>query len=97
MFIQSLREKRLTWNDGPIPSQEVWIKIRGDKGGVSMKMSFQVCNVPHPNSAKNSCLCCLPSPRHSHQPPYCTPILQTTSKWPLWKAILEVSKDTLTK
>ena len=54
--LNSPREKKLTWHDGLIPSHEVWIKIGGDKGGESMKMSFQVCNVPHPNSVKNSCV-----------------------------------------
>ena len=50
------REKRLTWHSGLIPPNEIWVKIGGDKGGGSMKTSFQICNVPHPNSCKNSCV-----------------------------------------
>ena len=52
----SNRTEKLTWHDGVIPPQELWIKMGGDKGGDSMKVSFQLCNVPHPNSAKNSCV-----------------------------------------
>lgn len=37
-----------------IPSDEVWIKIGGDKGGSSFKMSVQLVNVEKPNSVKNS-------------------------------------------
>ena len=50
------RENRLTWHSGLIPPNEIWVKIGGDKGGGSMKTSFQICNVPHPNSCKNSCV-----------------------------------------
>ncbi len=44
---------KLTWHDF-IPSNEIWIKIGGDKGGSSFKMSFQIVNVAKPNSVKNS-------------------------------------------
>ena len=37
-----------------IPPDEIWVKIGGEKGQGSMKMSFQLCNVPNPNSCKNS-------------------------------------------
>ena len=47
-------EGRLTWHSGVIPEDEIWIKVGGDKGQGSMKISFQICNVPHPNSCKNS-------------------------------------------
>lgn len=45
----------LTWNSA-IPSNEVWVKLGGDKGGSSFKMNFQVVNVPHPNSIQNTCV-----------------------------------------
>ena len=32
------------------------MKIGGDKGGDSMKLSCQLYNVPRPNSCKNSCV-----------------------------------------
>lgn len=30
------------------------MKIGGDKGGKSMKTSFQICNTPNPNSVQNT-------------------------------------------
>jgi hypothetical protein len=50
------RLKQLTWHNGLIPSDEIWIKIGGDKGGSSFKASLQVVNVDKPNSVKNSCV-----------------------------------------
>ena len=41
---------RLTWHEGIIPSDEIWVKLGGDKGGDTMKVSFQLVNVPTPNS-----------------------------------------------
>lgn len=31
-------------------------KIGGDKGGSTLKASFQLCNVPRPNSVQNTCV-----------------------------------------
>jgi hypothetical protein len=39
-----------------IPVNEVWVKICGDKGGSSFKMSLQIMNTAKPNSVKNSCV-----------------------------------------
>ena len=39
-----------------IPEDEVWLKIGGDKGGCSFKMSFQLGNVSCPNSLDNTCV-----------------------------------------
>ena len=47
---------RLTWHDGAIPSEEVWIKLGGDKGHGSFKLNLQVVNTTHPNSIKNTTL-----------------------------------------
>ena len=52
----SLRMGRLTWHDGVIPQDEVWVKLGGDKGGTSVKMNFQIVNVPAPNSVRNTCV-----------------------------------------
>ena len=35
----ALKTNRLTWHDGVIPPDEIWVKIGGDKGGNSMKTS----------------------------------------------------------
>ena len=47
---------RLTWHDGVILQDEVWVKLGGDKGGTSVKMNFQIVNVPAPNSVRNTCV-----------------------------------------
>ena len=44
----------LTWHNGVIPEDEVWIQIGGDKGGKSFQMSFQIVNTSHPNSLQNT-------------------------------------------
>lgn len=43
-YIQALR---LTTHDS-IPESEIWVKLGGDKGGDSFKMTFQIVNVPCP-------------------------------------------------
>ena len=53
------RCSRLTWHNGIIPTNEVWVKLGGDKGGDvlnTFKMNFQIVNVPAPNSAHNTCV-----------------------------------------
>ena len=47
---------RLTWHSSVIPPNEVWVKLGGDKGGESFKMSLQIVNTPHPNSIQNTCV-----------------------------------------
>ncbi len=48
----------LTWHDGTIPFNEIWIKVGGDHGGGSFKFSFHICNLPKPNAQANT-VCCL--------------------------------------
>ncbi len=55
MEILISRVNRLTWNSA-IPRSEVWLKLGGDKGGISFKMNFQVVNVAHPNSIQKTCV-----------------------------------------
>ena len=47
------RLSRLTWHNW-MPQQEIWVKLGGDKGGSCMKVHAQLCNVPNPNSPKNT-------------------------------------------
>lgn len=49
-----IRNNLLTWHNGAIPEEEIWIKIGGDKGGGTFKMSIQVANVEQVNSLKNT-------------------------------------------
>ena len=64
---------KLTWHGGAIPSDEVWVKIGGDKGGSSFKMNFHIMNVPNPNSVHNTS---IPGTRHHPQPACSTGPLQ---------------------
>ena len=50
------REGRLTWHDGIIPQNEIWLKLGGDKGGGSFKMNFQIVNTITPNAVHNTCV-----------------------------------------
>ena len=45
--------KSLTWHAG-MPENEICLKLGGDHGGGSSKLSFQSANVTHPNSTKNT-------------------------------------------
>ena len=45
---------RLTWHNGLIPESEVWVKIGGGRGGVTVKIVFQT-----PNSIQNTCVFCV--------------------------------------
>ena len=49
-------EGTLTWHDGVIPGNEVWINLGGDKGGDAFKMHFQIVNTSVPNSIYNTCV-----------------------------------------
>ena len=48
------KKHMLTWHDGAIPENEVWIKVGGDHGGGTFKMMVQVVNVTNPNSKHNT-------------------------------------------
>ena len=50
MIFQMYRLNQLTWHDGVIPDNEIWVKIGGDKGGSSFKTSIQMVNADKPNS-----------------------------------------------
>ncbi|XP_033646390.1 uncharacterized protein LOC117305619 [Asterias rubens] len=56
-FFNLNRTNSLTWHNGVIPDNEIWVKFGGDKGGSSFKMAFQIINVVHPNSLKNTVTC----------------------------------------
>lgn len=50
------RVHRVTWHNGGIPSDEVWLKLGGDKGGGTVKLCFQHLNVSSPNAPENTCV-----------------------------------------
>ena len=51
--MDELKENNLLYDRG-IPASEIHLKIGGDHGGQSFKMSFQVANVHNPNKPENS-------------------------------------------
>ena len=53
-----LRAGKLTWHNGLIPENEIWVKVGGDKGGHSFKQMFQIANVDSPNALKNTVVIC---------------------------------------
>ena len=57
--LNTYSNNQLTWHNGAIPPDEIWVKIGGDKGGGSFKMNFQIVNVAHPNSPANTCIFCI--------------------------------------
>ena len=44
----------LTWHDGHIPDDEVWVKVGGDYGKKSFKFALELLNCENPNSPKNT-------------------------------------------
>ena len=48
------RTGQLTWHDGNIPEDTLYIKLGGDHGQGTMKFECQVANVAKPNSTKNT-------------------------------------------
>ena len=53
-----IRVNKLTWHNCMIPSDEIWLKIGGDKGGSSFKMSIQLVKViPTVVLEKGECIC----------------------------------------
>ena len=53
LFISST--SLLTWHGGIIPEDKIFVKLGGDHGQKSMKLAFQLANVPRPNSTKKYC------------------------------------------
>ncbi|CAH1250144.1 Hypp8791 [Branchiostoma lanceolatum] len=55
---RSANRQKLTWHDGAIPADEVWIKVAGDHGGDLFKIGAQVLNKASPNSSGNTMIVC---------------------------------------
>ena len=55
----------LTWHDNAIPEDQIWIKVGGDHGGGSFKMSLQIANVQSPNSKHNTFMICMANAKDS--------------------------------
>ena len=46
----------VTFHNGAIPSDELWVKLGGDKGRGSFKLNMQLVNTTKPNSMKRTTL-----------------------------------------
>ena len=60
-FIANVSDKHdkqghLTWHDGAIPDDEIWVKIGGDRGGGSFKLMLKIANLKNAISKFNTCL-----------------------------------------
>ena len=53
-YLSDLESNSLLYNHQFIPDNEVHLKIGGDHGGGSFKMSFQIADVEHPNQPQNT-------------------------------------------
>ena len=50
------RQGNLTWHDGAIPEDEIWLKIGADHGGGSFKIMLQIANLVNANSKLHTCI-----------------------------------------
>ena len=55
-YLNNLQSTGLFTDPAFIPSNEVFLRIGGDRGGGSFKMSFQIANTDHPNKVENTVL-----------------------------------------
>ena len=56
----------LTWHDGGIPADQIWVKIGGDHGRGSMKMSVQIANVDRPNAKEHTHVVAMIEAKDTH-------------------------------
>ena len=49
VFVLLRSSAGLTWHQGAIPSNELWVKLGGDKGHGSFKLNLQLVNTANPN------------------------------------------------
>ncbi|GFO11824.1 amine oxidase [Plakobranchus ocellatus] len=71
-FVMDLLQKydgegKLTWHDGGIPENQIWVKIGGDHGRGSLKISCQVANIKKPNSKDNTHIVALVTLKDTYQ------------------------------
>ena len=67
-FVDSLldsydEQNILTWREGSIPQDEIWVKLRGDHGKNSLKFTLQIANTTKPNARSNTVVIAIASVR----------------------------------
>ena len=55
----------LSWHENAIPEDTIWLKVGGDHGGGSFKLSVQIANVQSPNSKHNTFMICMANAKDS--------------------------------
>ena len=60
------KNNMLTWREGTIPEDEIWIKIGGDHGKNSLKFTLQVANINKPNARNNTVVIAIAAVRDTH-------------------------------
>ncbi|GFO08040.1 amine oxidase [Plakobranchus ocellatus] len=60
------QKNKLTWHNKIIPHNEIWVKIGGDHGKNSLKLTLQIANLDRPNSQLNSVVIALASVKDSY-------------------------------
>ena len=59
--------KMITWHDEKIPKDEVWLKIGGDHGKNSLKLTMEVVNTIKPNSQGNTIVIGIASVKDTYE------------------------------
>ena len=72
IFVEELLNKydnrqMLTWQGDKIPKDGIWLKLGGDHGKGSFKLTLQILNVQKPNSPLNTFCICLAECRDSRE------------------------------
>ena len=53
----------LTWHNNAIPEDQIWLKVSGDHGGGTFKMSLQIANMQSPK--RNTFMICMANAKYS--------------------------------
>ena len=61
------QHQQLTWHDGTVPSDEIWVKFGGDHGGNSFKLCLQVVHLKERNAKENTLVLAMASAKDFHQ------------------------------
>jgi hypothetical protein len=60
------KKKLLNWHNNTIPDDQVWVKIGGDHGQGSLKITMQIANLAKPNSRFNTFLLAMARVKDTH-------------------------------
>ncbi|GFO01213.1 amine oxidase, partial [Plakobranchus ocellatus] len=61
------QQNMLTWHNDIIPSDEIWVKIGGDRGKNSLKFTLQIANIDKPNARQNTVVIAIAAVKDTHK------------------------------